>query len=282
MKAKALILTGILLLATAPAFAAVDAFLKLDTIQGESQSHPGWIDIESFSWGASTAPATTNLPAVQCSSHSLNFTKKFDRASPMLSQAALNGSPIPSAIFEANGQRHMLQNVQIRSVQKQQMGDGSVREALSLNFTKCGTHETAGTPGALVPAVKIDRSLKLDVNGTIAMSGGGGGAGMPQPIALQDFHFVGQNQAMLACRKAGGDGSAAILIGLLRASQSKQKVPSLTIEARGHDNQAYMKITLTDILVSSYQTGGNGFDQITLNFSHADGAMANFHDAYIK
>ncbi len=88
--------------------------------------------------------------------------------------------------------------------------------------------------------------------------GGGGGAGKVQ---LQDFHFVmkankaspklfeacatGQHidQAILVCRKAGGQ------------------------------QEEFLKYTFTDLLVSSYQTGGSGgsdvipMDQISVNFT---------------
>ena len=88
--------------------------------------------------------------------------------------------------------------------------------------------------------------------------GGGGGAGK---VAMQDFHFVMKiNKAspklMLAC--AGGDH---IKTGLL------------TCRKAGKDQQEFMTIKFTDLLVSSYQTGGSGSseivptDQISMNFA---------------
>src|SRR5262249_55473765 len=91
-----------------------------------------------------------------------------------------------------------------------------------------------------------------------AASGGGGGAGKAQ---FQDLHFTtntskaspklmlacasGQHikKAELFCRKAGGDGTSL----------------------------EFMRLTLTDTLVSSYQVGGSGgnlpADNVSLNFS---------------
>ena len=88
--------------------------------------------------------------------------------------------------------------------------------------------------------------------------GGGGGAGKVQ---MQDFHFVMKvNKAspklLLAC--AGGD-------------HIKQAV--LTCRKAGKDQQEFYKITMKDLLVSSYQTGGSTssdsipVDQISLNYS---------------
>jgi type VI secretion system secreted protein Hcp len=97
-------------------------------------------------------------------------------------------------------------------------------------------------------------------SGTFA-GGGGGGAGK---VAMQDFHFVMQvNKAspklMLAC--ANGE-----------------HIPKAVMICRkaGKEQQEYMKWTFTDVLVSSYQTGGSGqsdivpMDQISLNYSKVE------------
>jgi type VI secretion system secreted protein Hcp len=89
-------------------------------------------------------------------------------------------------------------------------------------------------------------------------AGGGHGGGK---VAMQDFHFVMKmNKAspklMLHC----ADGTH-IPEGLL------------TCRKAGKEQQEYLKIKFTDILVSSYQTGGSAHgelvptDQISLNFA---------------
>ena len=104
-------------------------------------------------------------------------------------------------------------------------------------------------------------------------AGGGGGAGK---VSMQDFHFtVPVNKAspklMLAC-----------------ASGQHIKKAVLTVRKAGKEQQEYLKYTFSDILVSSYQTGGGGgdvmpVDQISLNFAKieqeykeqkADGTLA--------
>lgn len=87
-------------------------------------------------------------------------------------------------------------------------------------------------------------------------AGGGGGAGK---VAMQDFHFVMRvNKAspklMLAC-----------------ATGEHIKVAKLTCRKAGGEQQEYMVVTMSDLLVSSYQTGGAAsdsvpIDQISLNF----------------
>lgn len=88
--------------------------------------------------------------------------------------------------------------------------------------------------------------------------GGGGGAGK---VSMQDFHFtMNMNKAtpelMLAC-----------------ATGKHIKEALLTCRKAGTEQQEFLKIKFSDLLVSSYQTGGSSggsvipTDQISLNFS---------------
>ena len=94
-------------------------------------------------------------------------------------------------------------------------------------------------------------------SGTMS-GGGGGGAGK---VSMQDFHFVmtvnkASPKLMLAC--ASGQHIAKAV---------------LTCRKAGTDQQEYLKITFSDLLISSYQTGGSGSssvvpsDQISLNYA---------------
>ena len=95
--------------------------------------------------------------------------------------------------------------------------------------------------------------------GTMA-AGGGGGAGK---VYMEDFHFTMHvNKAtpklMLAC-----------------ASGEHIKKAVLTCRKAGKEQQEYLKWTFTDVLVSSFQTGGANeetipLDQISLNYSQVE------------
>jgi type VI secretion system secreted protein Hcp len=87
--------------------------------------------------------------------------------------------------------------------------------------------------------------------------GGGAGAGKVQ---MKDFHFVTHEskaspKLMLAC-----------------ASGEHIKSAILTCRKAGKEQQEFLKFTLSDLLVSSYQTGGSESsdiipqNQFTLNF----------------
>jgi type VI secretion system secreted protein Hcp len=91
--------------------------------------------------------------------------------------------------------------------------------------------------------------------------GGGMGAGRVQ---MQDFHFVmrvnkSSPKLMLAC-----------------ANGEHVKSAVLVCRKAGKDQQEYLKITFTDLLVSNYQTSGTGaadvipMDQISLNFTKVE------------
>ncbi len=96
-----------------------------------------------------------------------------------------------------------------------------------------------------------------ETNSGTHAGGGGGGAGK---VSMQDFSFaMTMNKAtpklMLAC-----------------ATGQHIKNAILTCRKAGTEQQEYLQVTFSDLLVSSYQTGGSQgqevpVDQISLNFS---------------
>jgi len=88
-------------------------------------------------------------------------------------------------------------------------------------------------------------------------SGGGHGGGKVQ---MQDFHFV------MKASKA----SAKLMLACATGQHFKKAV--LVARRAGKEQQEYMKVTMEDLLVTSYQTGGSSHalvptDQISLNFA---------------
>lgn len=87
--------------------------------------------------------------------------------------------------------------------------------------------------------------------------GGGGGAGK---VSMQDFHFV------MHVNKS----SPKLLLACAQGTHIKEAL--LTCRKAGKEQQEYLKIKFTDLLISSYQTGGSSgnvvpVDQISLNFA---------------
>ena len=92
-------------------------------------------------------------------------------------------------------------------------------------------------------------------------AGGGGGAGK---VSMQDFHFV------MHVNKA----SPKLFLACATGEHIKKAV--LTCRKAGKEQQEYMKWTFSDLLVSSYQTGGSTggsalpLDQVSLNFAKVE------------
>ena len=92
------------LLAPAPVLAAVDMFIKIDDIKGEStdKDHQGEIDILAWSWGASSsksgqvAPSQTKVlvaPATMSTTpETPSRAPAVDKSSPKLQEATVTGS----------------------------------------------------------------------------------------------------------------------------------------------------------------------------------------------
>jgi type VI secretion system secreted protein Hcp len=89
-------------------------------------------------------------------------------------------------------------------------------------------------------------------------SGAGGGTGK---VALQDFHFVKK------CDKASPKLFVACATG------EHIKMATLTCRKAGKDQQEFLVIKLSPILVSSYQNGGSAgsdvipMEQISMNYA---------------
>ena len=97
-------------------------------------------------------------------------------------------------------------------------------------------------------------------NGGTFASGGGGGAGK---VSMQDFHFT------MNCNKS------SVKLFLACAGGDHIKSAVLTCRKAGKNQQEFYKVTFSDILVSSYQSGGGGgdtlpIDSISLNFAKVE------------
>ena len=97
-----------------------------------------------------------------------------------------------------------------------------------------------------------------ETNASSGHTGGGHGAGK---VSMQDFHFVAQMskaspELMLAC-----------------ATGKHLKEALLTCRKAGGDQNPFFTIKLSDVLISSYQTGGSAsseivpVDQVSLTFT---------------
>ena len=103
-----------------------------------------------------------------------------------------------------------------------------------------------------------------ETNSGASAYGGGGGAGK---VSMQDFSFA------MKINKA----SPKLFLSCATGKHIKEAL--LTCRKAGGKQEEYLKVKFTDLLVSSYQTGGSGGDivpteNITFNFSKIEVSYA--------
>ena len=127
---------------------AVDVFLKLGDIKGESADakHPDEIDVLSWSWGVSQAGTTSSggvAGAGKVSFNDLHFTHNVDKASPLLMKACATGQHVKEATLVSRkagkGQQEYLivkmSDVLVTGVQPSGAGEHPT-ESVSMKFAK--------------------------------------------------------------------------------------------------------------------------------------------------
>lgn len=132
---------------------AVDMFLKLDGIKGESvdDKHKDEIEVLSFSWGVnnlSIGSATGGAGAGKASFQDFHFTKKTDKASPQLMLHCATGEHIKDALITVrNGGDSKSTGLEFMTIKltdllvssladKSDAGDEGPEESLTLNFAQ--------------------------------------------------------------------------------------------------------------------------------------------------
>ena len=130
---------------------AVDMFLKIDGIEGEStdSKHKNEIDVQSWSWGATqlaTGHTGGGSGTGRASFQDVSFTKTMDKSSPALLQHLSNGKHIPKAtlVCRKAGENPLeylkmtLEDIIVTSYQTSGAAGGGeiLMENITLNFAR--------------------------------------------------------------------------------------------------------------------------------------------------
>lgn len=129
---------------------AVDMFMKIGDIKGESpdDKHKDEIDVLSWSWGMSQSGSThygTGGGAGKVNVQDISFTKWVDKASPVLMKMCCNGKHYSEALLTVRkaGENALeyikikMEDVLISSVSTGGgQGDDRLSENVTLNFAK--------------------------------------------------------------------------------------------------------------------------------------------------
>jgi len=122
--------------------AAVDYFLKIDGIEGESQSdgHKSEIQLESWSWGETQQIATSGTGsgagAGKVQMQDLHFVSRISKASPKLMLACASGKHIKDAILTARKAGKAAQEFLVIKL----------RDVLVSSYQTGGSHESDSLP----------------------------------------------------------------------------------------------------------------------------------------
>jgi type VI secretion system secreted protein Hcp len=151
---------------------AVDIFLRLGEIAGESQDkvHKGEIEVLAWNWGMSNS-GTTHLGLTggegKSSVKDLSITKWIDKATPTIMFHALTGERIPSALLtirKAGG----ITPVEFLKIDFKDIivtsantggsgGEDRLTETITLNFANFKLTYTPQAPdGTTLPAISLD------------------------------------------------------------------------------------------------------------------------------
>jgi type VI secretion system secreted protein Hcp len=153
---------------------AIDYFLKIDGISGESldSKHKGEIEVESWSWGESNPaqPGGGGGAAGKVQIQDLAFTTRFSKASPQLILACASGKHFKDAALTARkagkGQQEFLtfslSDVLVSAYQTGGAGgDVFPGDSVSLNFSKIRVEYKPQNPdGSLGSSIKAGWDVK--------------------------------------------------------------------------------------------------------------------------
>lgn len=148
-------------------FAAVDMFLKIEGVAGESkeEGHKGEIDVLAWSWGASSS---VKGKSVSCNIQDLSVTKYVDSASPHLLMGQLDGAVYDDAtltVRQAGGDKPLeyivikFYGVKVTSLSTGGSGgEDRLTENITLNFTSADYRYTpqddkGGAGGAIMASI---------------------------------------------------------------------------------------------------------------------------------
>lgn len=152
---------------------ALDAFLKIDGIPGEStdDKHKEWIEILAYSWGAAqpvsrSASTSGGAASARADFHDFHVTKTLDKSTPKLALACADGTHIKEVIIElcrAGGDKLKYMEYKMNDVIISSISSGGTRgddvptEELAFNYGKISWTYTQqkradGSGGGNVPA----------------------------------------------------------------------------------------------------------------------------------
>lgn len=245
---KALIVIAALVCCV-PLFAAVDAFMKIDGIKGESSDprHKDWIEISRFSWGQ----AAPNSTVANCATGEMMVT-----VSPAAAQALLpycnSHRALPQITLEASGQNHVLLGAVIRSCQN---------NLFTIHFDRCTLHPAVALRAGIVTPPDTPAALR---GGIVTPSDTPLAIGGDATETIVSLRSQGPNDVVVVQRGS----SPAFFKNCVAGAHYKKVV--INMRKAGGSQQEFLKITMTDVTVSSLARNPDGSATIGLRYATSD------------
>ena len=145
--------------------AAVDFFLKIDGIDGEStdRDHKGEIDVLSFSWGEIlqiSRGSGGGTGAGKVDIQDIHITKFTDKSSPVLFLSCASGKHIPTAVLSGRNNRTGASGAQFYKI--------------TLSDCIISSYQSGGSSGDAVPGDQFSINFaKIEFNGNAFDTSGG-------------------------------------------------------------------------------------------------------------
>jgi type VI protein secretion system component Hcp len=271
MKGFKVIVLVATILAAAPLFAAVDAFLKIDGIPGESTepAHKDWIEIYSFSWGVSNLQTAAAHGSGGGAGHELQQATFIagGKAVPKMFLLCQNGKLLPAVVVDLHGQRNTLENVMFASCQNNMMGDGSVRGTFNVKFERAtiagGVHTATPAGTARASMVAAAPSVSETPNGELKL-----GNNPAEAVNLLGLTSQGPNTVVLRLKGASPT--------LMRYCANGKHIPNglITVRKAGKGQQEFLVVKLQEVIITGVTRNADGVTTLTLNFATMQGSTA--------
>jgi type VI secretion system secreted protein Hcp len=155
------VLLTLFILTVCPLHAAVDMFIKIKGIDGESEdaAHKKWIDVLSFKHGNSVWKSGRQARGFPKQSGTqqrgmLTISRSVQKASPKLYLACCNGTNLPDIQVELSDKakgsnlHYILKRPFVNNLEVARGRDGSVRETVTFSYPKIEwTYDDQKKPG---------------------------------------------------------------------------------------------------------------------------------------
>ncbi|MEO8379083.1 MAG: hypothetical protein ABI779_05420 [Acidobacteriota bacterium] len=259
-------------MASVPLSARPPIYMKFDGVDGQATAndpkHGGYIELESLSVGSSNSTgiavkgSRTGTDA-SCPTSPVRFVVKGTPPADLM-KLCQSRQRIGSVSVDINGVMHQLQDASFESCQS---GASPVpANGFSLNFTKC-TFPGHSHGGVNVAMGDLNASANVQPNARLIGLPTG-----PVPVHLESLTLNPDGTSgTMGITKLG---SGRLNLG----SASATPLPKLELELTNGTKWTFLKIKLTDILISGAtgQTSGKPMEQFSLNFFKVEGPVAGY------